>query len=140
MRQSHSSTEPMWHATCHSKNSSSLIIIIELLNRTEMVPRGPSFGIGSAHAQNALANRKNARPSRDRACIARCPANSRYSPARLALRSAPSSELALRLFQRHENSAKSRCTTRYRMRCIAFAVASTLAATKPGACRLENSH
>ena len=81
-----------------------------------MVPRGPSFGIGSAHAQNALADRKNARPSRDRACIARRPANSRYSPARLALRSAPSSELALRLFQRHENSAKSRCTMRCGMR------------------------
>ena len=51
----------------------------ELLNRTEMVPRGPSFGIGSAHAQNAPANRKNVRPTRDRACIARRPANSRYS-------------------------------------------------------------
>ena len=42
-----------------------------VLNRTEMVPRGPSFGIGSAHAQNAHTNRKNAHPTRDRACIAR---------------------------------------------------------------------
>ena len=38
-----------------------------------MVPRGPSFGIDSAHAQNAPANRKNAHPTRDRACIARRP-------------------------------------------------------------------
>ena len=30
----------------------------QVLNRTEMVPRGPSFGIGSAHAQKRPANRK----------------------------------------------------------------------------------
>ena len=60
-----------------------------------MVPRGPSFGIGSAHAQNAPANRKT-RPSHPRS----------------RLRSAPSSELALRLFQRHEKCAISCRTTR----------------------------
>ena len=61
-----------------------------------MVPRGPSFEIGSAHAQRPRKPQK--RPSHPRS----------------RLRSAPSSELALRLFQRHEKCAKSRCT----MRCV----------------------
>ena len=51
---------------------------IQVLNRTEMVPRGPSFGIGSAHAQNAPANRKTRPPH-----------------PRSRLHSAPSRELAL---------------------------------------------
>ena len=50
----------------------------QVLNRTEMVPRGPSFEIGSAHAQNAPANRK-IRPPHPRS----------------RLHSAPSRELAL---------------------------------------------
>ncbi len=41
----------------------------------------PSFGIGSAHAQKRPPpplKPHNARPTRDRACTARRPANSRY--------------------------------------------------------------
>ena len=93
--------------------------------------------------KNAPANRKNVRPTRDRACIARRPANSRYSdstidavrcpfapaigirrytklePRALPLRSAPSSELALRLFQRHENlrNHAAQCVALHRLRC-----------------------
>ena len=50
----------------------------ELLNRTEMVPRGPSFGIGSAHAQK--------RPRKPQ---------KRPPHPRSRLHSAPSRELAL---------------------------------------------
>ena len=64
---------------------------------------------------------QDSRPTRDRACIARRPANFRYSDSR-------SSELELRLFQRHEKFANSRCTMSCVLRCIAFA--STLIATK----------
>ena len=35
-------------------------VFSQVLNRTVMVPRGPSFGIGSAHAQNAPANSRYA--------------------------------------------------------------------------------
>ena len=84
-----------------------------------MVPRGPSFGIGSAHAQNAPANRENVR---DRACVARRPANSRYPGSRLRS-----------LFQRHEKlvpAPRKVCefTLHNALRCIVFA--STLVATK----------
>ena len=71
---------------------------------------------------------QDSRPTRDRACIARRPANLQSSsPAHLPLRSTPSSELSLRLFQRHEVCD---ITLHNALHCIAFAVTSTLVATK----------
>ena len=121
----------------------------QVLNRTEMVPRGPSFGIGSAHAQNAPANRKNRPPHprsrlhsapfpRTRAIAIRRPSNSRYacssatkSPQihaaqcvalhRLRVDACSNEEravreLALILFQRHEESTND---------CVAATLVST---------------
>ena len=80
-------------------------------------------------------NRKHARPTRDRACLARRPANSRCASSSatkslrihaaqcvalhrlVATKGVPSRELALILFQRHEESTND-------------CVASTLVATK----------
>ena len=51
----------------------------ELLNRTKMVPRGPPFGIGSVHVQNAPAI---AAPTQlePRTCAAHCPSRLPFVP------------------------------------------------------------